>query len=71
MREEYDFSQAQKGRFYSPTEPFQLPVYLDQETQEYLISVAESRDQDLGTVVNALLKEEIKIHKDILSKKAN
>ena len=71
MREEYDFSQAQKGRFYSPTEPFQLPVYLDQEVQDYLISVAESRDQDLGTVVNALLKEEIKIHKDILSKKAN
>ncbi len=29
MKEEYDFSNAEQGKFYVPVEDVQLPIYLD------------------------------------------
>jgi len=31
MKDEYDFSNAERGRFYHPDMQLKLPVYLDQE----------------------------------------
>jgi len=31
MKEEYDFSNAEQGKFYVPVEDIQLPIYLDKD----------------------------------------
>ncbi len=56
MREEYDFSQAERGRLYRADATLNLPVYLDAEVQSFVQAIAERRRTDLSTVVNDLLR---------------
>lgn len=61
MREEYDFSKAERGKFYRPGAKFNLPVYLDEEVQTFVQAIAEKRRTDLSTVVNQLLRGDMQI----------
>ena len=36
MRDEYDFSKGERGKFYRKGAILNLPVYLDDEVREYL-----------------------------------
>ena len=56
MKKEYDFSKAQRGRFYRPDATFNLPVYLDQDNRAYVEEVAQSRSCEVSTVVNELIR---------------
>jgi len=56
MKKEYDFSNAERGRFHKPGATFHMPVYLDQDTRVYVESVARRRKCDVSTVVNDLLR---------------
>jgi hypothetical protein len=38
MKEEYDFSKGERGKFYRPNITLNLPVYLDQDVMEYFAS---------------------------------
>jgi hypothetical protein len=35
MKEEYDFSNAEQGKFYVPAEDIQLPIYLDKDILDF------------------------------------
>jgi hypothetical protein len=35
MKEEYDFSNAEQGKFYVPFKDIQLPIYLDKDVIQY------------------------------------
>ncbi len=35
MKEEYDFSNAEQGKFYVPVEDIQLPIYLDKDILDF------------------------------------
>jgi hypothetical protein len=59
MNEQYDFSKGERGKFYSPSAVFQLPVYLDEKVQGYLAAKAQAKGIDLSVLVNDLLKREI------------
>ena len=59
MKEQYDFSNGVRGKFYNPSAVFQLPVYLDERVQGYLAAKAEAKGVDLSALVNDLLKREI------------
>ena len=61
MKKEYDFSKAERGRFYRPGAKLNLPVYLEPEIQVRLASAARKRGEDVGTLVNRLLKREIEL----------
>lgn len=61
MREEYDFSKAERGKFYRPDVRLNLPVYLDEEVQTFVQAIAEKRRTDLSTVVNQLLRGDMQI----------
>ena len=61
MREEYDFSKAERGKFYRPDVKFNLPVYLEEEVQTFVQAIAEKRKTDLSTVVNQLLRGDMQI----------
>jgi hypothetical protein len=51
MKDHYDFGKA----------VFKLPVYLDEQVQDYLSAKAEAKGIDLSDLVNDLLKREIEI----------
>ena len=59
MKPEYDFSRAERGKFYRKGAEIRLPIYLDARLQHRLEQVAKKRGKDLGEVVNQILTEEV------------
>jgi len=59
MKKEYDFSKAERGRFYRSGARLNLPVYLEPDVQARLTKAAQKRREDVGSLVNRLLKREI------------
>ncbi|WP_446012137.1 hypothetical protein [Candidatus Electrothrix sp.] len=35
MKDEYDFTNAEQGKFYRPIEELDIPVYLDKEIRQF------------------------------------
>jgi len=67
MREEYDFSNAVQGKFYRPVEELDIPIYLDKDIKEFLMSKLKNNTKEfsLNKIVNALLKQDIEISKKL------
>ena len=61
MKKEYDFSKGERGKFYRKDVVLNLPVYLDADNLKFVQNIAEKKNTDLNTVVNALIRENIKI----------
>jgi hypothetical protein len=61
MKDEYDFSKAQRGRFYRPGAVLAPPVHLEPEVLACLSARAEARGVSLSDLVNALLKKDIEL----------
>ncbi len=59
MKPEYDFSGAERGKFYRKGAEIRLPIYLNAKLQHRLEQVAKKRGKDLGQVVNQILTEEV------------
>jgi hypothetical protein len=59
MKPEYDFSKAERGKFYHPNAKFNIPIYLDKEVLEYFTKQAEMKGVDLTEMINDLLKKDI------------
>jgi hypothetical protein len=59
MKDEYDFSQAERGRFFRKDAVLDLPVYLDADVRDYLTERAKAKGINLGQLVNDLLKRDI------------
>jgi hypothetical protein len=69
MKDEYDFSNAEQGKFYSPIEELDVPIYLDKEVKAFFMEKIKTRGQvfSLNQVVNALLKKDIEISNQLSS----
>lgn len=63
MKDEYDFSCAEQGKFYRPIEELDIPIYLDEEVKAFFIEKIKAKGQvfSLNQTVNALLKKDIEI----------
>jgi hypothetical protein len=61
MKDEYDFSKAERGRFFRPDATLAPPVHLDPDVLAFLSARAESRGISLNELVNALLKKDIEL----------
>jgi hypothetical protein len=59
MKKEYDFSNAERGKFYRPDATFNIPVYLDSEVLSYLQEKARSRGVELSQLINDILRKDI------------
>jgi molybdopterin-guanine dinucleotide biosynthesis protein len=59
MREEYDFSKGERGKFYQPNATKNLPIYLEAEVFDYFSAKAKSRGVELSEMLNDLLKKDI------------
>jgi hypothetical protein len=65
MKEEYDFSNAEQGKFYVPVEDIQLPIYLDKDIIQYLNEKCLTTQESLQILVNDLLRKDIEIAKRV------
>jgi len=61
MKDEYDFSNAERGRFYRPDVMLNPPVHLDPDVLAFLAARAEARGMSLSDLVNELLKKDIEL----------
>ena len=44
MKESYDFSKGERGKFYNPTAEFELPIYLDAD----ILTLFSTHDLTIG-----------------------
>jgi len=58
---EYDFSKGQRGKFYRPGVRLNLSVYLEEDVQQFVEKIAESKHADVSAVVNELLKSDMRL----------
>ena len=59
MKEEYDFSKAERGKFYRPAAELDVPVYLDSDVRDYLEAKAKSKGVKVNEIVNDMVRKDI------------
>lgn len=58
MKKEYDFRNAEQGKFYVPIEEIKIPIYLDKDIEEFVLKIAEKKKSDVSSVVNQILAKD-------------
>ncbi len=54
-----DFSKGVRGKFYQPQMKLNLPVYLDEEVQAFLVALASKKGVEMSDIANDLLRKDI------------
>ncbi|MEW5830190.1 MAG: hypothetical protein AB1846_14950 [Chloroflexota bacterium] len=57
----YDFSVAERGKFYRARAEFHFPVYLAPDVNEFLTRLAEQKKVAVDELVDELLRADITI----------
>ena len=61
MKDEYDFSNAERGKFYRPNLRLIPPVRLEPEVLDFLATRAQQRGTTVNQLLNQLLKKDIEL----------
>ncbi len=61
MKDEYDFSSGERGRFYKENAEFNLPVYLNADVFAFVRNIAKKKNSDISRVVNQLIHSDMQI----------
>ena len=61
MKKKYNFTDGVRGKFYKENLSLNSPVYLEPDIQAFVEKIAKEKKSDTSTIVNKLLKENIKI----------
>ncbi|MCX6074071.1 MAG: hypothetical protein NTY39_07125 [Campylobacterales bacterium] len=61
MKEEYDFSNAEQGKFYIPLEEIEIPIYLDKDIAHFFADKLKGKNETLQNLINELLRKDIEI----------
>lgn len=56
MKKEYDFSKAERGKFYRRNLRLSLPIYLDEDVADFVQQLARKKKVDAQTAVNSILR---------------
>lgn len=59
MKQEYDFSHAEQGKFYHPNSKFNFSIYLDYDVEEFITNLAEKKNVDISVLINEWLRNNI------------
>ncbi|MGA9627715.1 MAG: hypothetical protein WBL65_00535 [Bryobacteraceae bacterium] len=65
MKPHYDFSKAERGKFYRKGARVRLPIYLDGQLQKRLERIAEKKGRDAGEVVSDLLNQDVELLEEL------
>ena len=68
MKKEYDFTNAEQGKFYKPMEELDIPIYLDEEVKSFFMKNIKEKASDfsLNKTINSLIKKDIEISKKLM-----
>lgn len=69
MKKEYDFSKAERGKFYRKNAAVRLPIYLEARLQQQVEHLASRTGRDMGEVVNHIVETEMRLIGDLESQK--
>ena len=61
MKDEYDFSNAERGKFYKPNLRLIPPVRLDAQVLDFLANRAQAKGTTVNALLNALLRKDIEL----------
>jgi len=59
MKDEYDFSRGERGKFFNADAKFNFPVYLEDEVRIFVEEIAKKREVEVSSVVNQLLRNDM------------
>lgn len=65
MKSRYDFSKAERGKFYRKGASLRLPIYLDGQLQKRLERIAQKKGRELGEVVSDLLTRDVELLEEL------
>ena len=65
MKEEYDFSKGERGKFYRPDAKLNLPIYLDDKVIDFIEDIANKKGIDFSSVANQILRSNMKLAETI------
>jgi hypothetical protein len=60
MKDHYDFSVAEQGKFYRPEGDLKIPIYLDSDIQDFFSQKALEKHTKPEKLINEVLKKFIK-----------
>ena len=61
MKAEYDFSKGESGKFYQLEAAFNLPIYLQEDVDEFMRKLADEKGKDVETLVNEWLRSSMQL----------
>ena len=61
MKSHYDFSKAERGKFYRKGASLRLPIYLDGQLQKRPERIAQKKGRELREVVSGLLTKDVEL----------
>ena len=65
MKDKYDFSNAERGRFYHSDAQLNIPVYLDQDVESWFAEKAKIKGVKLQSLINELLRKDISLIQEV------
>ena len=69
MKKEYDFSKAERGRFYKKGATLRLPIYLDARVQDDVEDLAIRTGRNVRDVVNRIVQKEVRLIEELKPRK--
>jgi len=65
MKTQYDFSHAERGKFYHPDAVFSFPVYLEPDVDDFMSRLADEKGLDIQRLVNDWLRVSIQLLRSV------
>ncbi len=59
MKKEYDFTKAERGKFFHKGAQLRLPIYLEIKLQTRVQKIAQEKHKDLQEIVNNFVRKEV------------
>ena len=69
MKKEYDFSKAERGRFYKKGATLRLPIYLDATVQDEVEDLANRTGRNVRDVVNRIVQKQVRLIEEFETQK--
>jgi hypothetical protein len=67
MKNEYDFSKGERGKFYDAEAQLDIPVYLDPDVAAFLNKVASQKGVEVERLVNDWIRKDIALIETVIS----
>ena len=59
MKDQYDFSKGERGKFFNKNARLNIPIYLDEEVMIFVEKIAKTKKNDISYVVNQILRNDM------------